>query len=129
MQIAYICIVMLGFGGWRYRGGWGRQGQEIAFWILLLVAEKDLHGYEMLNRLREMGIMLNPGTLYRTLRALEGQGLMISSWDTTGGPARRLYRLTNRGKEYLYLLKNEMENERKRLNEMISLLENLERRR
>jgi len=40
----------------------------------------------------------DPGDLYRILRNLEDEGLVISKWDTTGtGPARRVYELTEDG--------------------------------
>jgi poly-beta-hydroxybutyrate-responsive repressor len=45
----------------------------------------------------------DPGTLYRTLRRLEEDGLVRSTWDTGGaGPARRVYELTDQGLEYLH---------------------------
>jgi PadR family transcriptional regulator len=46
---------------------------------------------------------MNPGTLYRTLRHMERDGLCESEWDTTngGGPARRVYSITDAGEAYL----------------------------
>jgi DNA-binding PadR family transcriptional regulator len=42
------------------------------------------------------------GALYRTLRQLEMNGCVVSEWETdTGGPARRVYCLTERGEEHL----------------------------
>lgn len=44
----------------------------------------------------------DPGFLYRTLRRLEEDGMVHSSWGTEGEvPARRLYRVTPEGTEYL----------------------------
>ena len=44
----------------------------------------------------------DPGLVYRTLRQLEDDGLVRSSWDTEGhGPARRLYQVTPEGMEFL----------------------------
>jgi DNA-binding PadR family transcriptional regulator len=40
--------------------------------------------------------------LYRTLRQLEKNGNVSSEWDVdTGGPARRVYKLTARGEKHL----------------------------
>jgi DNA-binding PadR family transcriptional regulator len=40
--------------------------------------------------------------LYRTLRQLERNDCVTSEWDVEGnGPARRIYKLTPRGKEHL----------------------------
>jgi len=46
----------------------------------------------------EFGIACDAGTLYRTLRQLEANALIISHWDAHDqGPARRVYELTDRG--------------------------------
>jgi len=45
----------------------------------------------------------DPSTLYRTLRQFEEDGLVRSTWDTSGGgPARRVYELTDEGVEFLH---------------------------
>lgn len=45
---------------------------------------------------------LDRGSVYRTLRQLEKDGLVVSGWDTSkDGPARRLYSLTDSGRAYL----------------------------
>ncbi len=73
--------------------------------LLLLLAKKAAHGYELIEALRETqgdDSLSDPGMLYRTLRQFEEDGLVTSSWDTEGrGPARRVYQLTDAGREYL----------------------------
>src|SRR3712207_8951967 len=45
---------------------------------------------------------MNPGTLYRTLRQMEKEGIVESTWETSrGGPARRMYSITDAGRAYL----------------------------
>jgi len=45
---------------------------------------------------------MNAGTFYRTLRQMEKDGIVSSNWDTSeGGPARRVYSITQAGEEYL----------------------------
>jgi len=45
---------------------------------------------------------MNPGSLYRTLRQMEKDGMLSSNWDTSeGGPARRVYSITDAGQAYL----------------------------
>jgi PadR family transcriptional regulator, regulatory protein PadR len=72
--------------------------------LLLLLKEDATHGYELIERLRPFGFeKSDPGGVYRTLRALEGEGLVRSSWETSSaGPARRRYRLTRRGEDMLH---------------------------
>jgi DNA-binding PadR family transcriptional regulator len=44
----------------------------------------------------------DPGSIYRTLRRLEEDGMVESKWDTDGvGPAKRLYKVTREGKDLL----------------------------
>jgi len=73
--------------------------------LLLQLARKPAHGYELMDALDEgaNGQAPDPGTLYRTLRGLEEDGLVRSTWDTEGaGPARRVYELTDQGIEFLH---------------------------
>jgi poly-beta-hydroxybutyrate-responsive repressor len=72
--------------------------------LFLLVAEESAHGYDLLERLREMGLKTaDPGGLYRALRAMEQEGLMRSVWQTSElGPARRTYELTDEGRDWLH---------------------------
>jgi PadR family transcriptional regulator PadR len=72
--------------------------------LLLLVAEQPSHGYDLLEQLGELGFRrADPGGLYRALRAMEQEGLMRSSWEMSDvGPARRTYRLTEEGEDWLH---------------------------
>ena len=70
---------------------------------LVVLREESSYGYEMMERLEEFGFAeINPGTLYRTLRQMEKEGLCESGWQTSdGGPARRMYAITDAGESYL----------------------------
>ena len=72
---------------------------------LIILRECTSYGYELLERLVELGFeTMNPGTLYRTLRKMEQDGLCSSEWQTASeGPARRMYSITEAGKAYLDL--------------------------
>jgi len=71
--------------------------------ILVLLREWNSYGYEMMERMAEFGLeAMNPGTLYRTLRHMEKNGAVKSAWETSkGGPARRVYSITDVGEAYL----------------------------
>jgi PadR family transcriptional regulator PadR len=73
--------------------------------VLLLVLYREAsHGYDLVSALEPFGLGdVAPGPVYRTLRQLEASGLVESEWDTesSGGPARRVYRLTQAGRRYL----------------------------
>jgi PadR family transcriptional regulator, regulatory protein PadR len=70
---------------------------------LVLLREESSYGYELMERLEEFGFeQINAGTLYRTLRQTEKEGLCKSEWETSeGGPARRIYAITEDGASYL----------------------------
>jgi poly-beta-hydroxybutyrate-responsive repressor len=71
--------------------------------ILLSLREWNSYGYELMERAAAFGFeAMNPGTLYRTLRQMEKDGIVESSWETSrGGPARRMYTITDAGRAYL----------------------------
>ena len=71
--------------------------------LLLLLRERPLHGYELLERIPELGEgRVDIGNLYRLLRALEEEGLVQSEWSADlPGPAKRTYELTAEGRRLL----------------------------
>lgn len=72
--------------------------------LLLLIGEKSAYGYDLLERLRAVGFnKVDPGLLYRTLRAMEQEGLVRSNWaDSEVGPPRRTYELSEEGLDWLH---------------------------
>ena len=71
--------------------------------LLLMLREWSSYGYELMEKMTGFGLAaMNPGTVYRTLRQMEKDGIISSSWDTsTAGPARRVYSITDAGEAYL----------------------------
>jgi PadR family transcriptional regulator PadR len=71
--------------------------------LLLMLRQWSSYGYELMEKMSTFGLAaLNPGTFYRTLRQMEKDGMVSSSWDTSeGGPARRVYSITDAGEAYL----------------------------
>ena len=68
--------------------------------ILLELLEEPGHGYALLDRLNGefRTAQADAGLLYRTLRHMEREGLLVSRWETDGqGPARRAYEVTPEG--------------------------------
>ncbi|MCQ0006040.1 PadR family transcriptional regulator [Actinomadura madurae] len=95
------------FGGWgpggpghRGRGGRGRRTRRgnVRAALLALLAERAMHGYEMIQELdaRTGGVWRpSPGSVYPTLQMLEDEGLVSS--EEEGG--KRLFSLTDAGRE------------------------------
>jgi poly-beta-hydroxybutyrate-responsive repressor len=72
--------------------------------LLLLLRERPAHGYELIESLGELapGLRVDMGNLYRSLRAMEAEGLVRSEWDAKApGPAKRRYELTAAGRRLL----------------------------
>jgi len=74
--------------------------------VLAVLGEGPLHGYKLAERLGEMpicgGRKPDLSGIYRSLKWMEGKGLVVSSWDLSqSGPARRLFRITPAGQQCL----------------------------
>lgn len=78
-------------------------GEMLMANLLALLKDWSGYGYELAQRLEDAGFgRYNSGSLYRTLRQMEGLGLISSFWDTSAaGPARRMYSLTRAGQLFL----------------------------
>jgi PadR family transcriptional regulator, regulatory protein PadR len=104
--------------GHRRRGGRSRAFVRPGHWavrarverfvepsLLLLLRERPMHGYELIERLPEVAggeTHVDVGNLYRILRALEEEGIVTSEWSADlPGPAKRTYQLTDAGNRLL----------------------------
>jgi PadR family transcriptional regulator, regulatory protein PadR len=80
---------------------------------LAMLSQSSSYGYDIMKRTVEVGFeAVNPGTVYRTLRKMEKDGLCESEWETnssSGRPPRRVYSLTDGGGAYLDLWVRSME--------------------
>lgn len=90
---------------------------EQVFHILIALAERDLHGYAIMQDVAErtQGKMrLSPGTLYGSIKRLLEEGLVIEvkKDEPENDPRRRYYRLTPSGR-------TEAQNEAARLVELV----------
>jgi PadR family transcriptional regulator, regulatory protein PadR len=89
--------VRLPDGSWEVKARVERFGEPA---LLLLLADGPTHGYELLERLPTVlaDERVDVGNVYRALRALEEEGLVVSEWSADlPGPAKRTYTLTEDG--------------------------------
>ncbi|WP_019927014.1 helix-turn-helix transcriptional regulator [Nocardia sp. BMG111209] len=87
------------FGRGRGRGGRGRRG-DVRAAILLLLQERPMHGYELIQQIRERSDDVwrpSPGSIYPALSQLEDEGLVLI--DKVAG--RKTAKLTEEGVTYL----------------------------
>lgn len=83
----------------------GKRIGAVSMWLLLLLSERPMHGYEIIRELekRFSGFWKpKPGTIYPALEKLEQENLLTSSTGfREGGPERILYALTQKGQTEL----------------------------
>jgi poly-beta-hydroxybutyrate-responsive repressor len=93
--------------------------------ILLLLRQDPSHGYTLIEDLRDEGIVdesVDPGVVYRYLREMEEDGLLVSEWDTEGpGVPRKVYRLTSTGEEFAQGCAANLKRTRQRLERILAL--------
>jgi poly-beta-hydroxybutyrate-responsive repressor len=103
-----------------------QQGKKDRFMqpsILMGLYTKPSYGYELIQNIQRFGFIEGsapPGMIYRHLRQMEEDGLVSSEWETRDvGPAKRIYQLTEEGKQMLGLWIEYIENQVGNLNELI----------
>ena len=88
-----------------------RAGTELRRGVLqvgvLALLRRRAYGYDLLRVLAEGGLPTEEGTLYPVLRRLEADGLLVSSWDTSGNRPRKYYESTDEGQAALRTLRTE----------------------
>ncbi len=91
--------------------------------LLLMLREWRSYGYELMDKMAKFGLStMNPGTVYRTLRQMEKDGVVSSTWDTSeDGPARRVYSITEAGESYLRFWAESLEQYQKMMNTFFRL--------
>jgi PadR family transcriptional regulator, regulatory protein PadR len=100
-----------------------RHRNWLAAVILLSIREWNSYGYELMERATAFGFeAMNTGTLYRTLRQMEKDGVVESSWEISrGGPARRMYAITDAGEAYLGFWAKALEQYQQNMDEFFRL--------
>jgi len=93
--------------GFCFKGGPFSPGFWLKAWILVILGKEELHGYEIMNKLKDIFPNIffyndpsHMGRGYKILRMLEMEGLVQSKWEIIeGGPAKRIYSLTENGRK------------------------------
>src|SRR3954447_7665526 len=71
--------------------------------LLAIIAKKECYGYEMAESLSKYGFdTISEGTIYPLLMRMQREGLVTSVLrNSTAGPKRKYYSLTNEGQQAL----------------------------
>ncbi len=74
----------------------------LEFCILSLLDGKDYYTSEILDQLKEAKLLVVEGTVYPLLTRLKNDELLSYRWEeSTSGPPRKYYTLTENGKTFL----------------------------
>lgn len=86
----------------------------LEYCIMLLLAERPCYSSDIIGRLKEADLLVVEGTLYPLLTRLKNDGVLSYEWkESTQGPPRKYYLLTDAGREVLEQLQlawDELEN-------------------
>ncbi len=87
---------------------------------LAIISEKDAYASDIIDTLKESDLIVVEGTLYPMLTRLKNEGMLSYRWEeSTSGPPRKYYQLTDEGKETLSRLRQNWEDLTKAVNKII----------
>jgi len=91
----------------------------LEYCILSILANNDAYASDIINTLKEAKMIVVEGTLYPLLTRLKNAKLLSYRWEeSTQGPPRKYYALTDEGKSFL----NEMNTSWKELVNAVELI-------
>jgi PadR family transcriptional regulator, regulatory protein PadR len=75
--------------------------------ILAIISEEEVYPSDIIMRLKENDLIVVEGTLYPLLTRLKNDGLLDYSWrESTNGPPRKYFKVSDLGKQFLEGLTN-----------------------
>ena len=74
----------------------------LEYCILLLLKKEPAYTSDLIQKLQEAKLIVVEGTLYPLLTRLKNSGLLSYQWvESTQGPPRKYYQLTEKGEQFL----------------------------
>ena len=91
----------------------------LEYCILSILGEREAYPSDILEELKSNKLLVVEGTLYPLLTRLKNAGLLTYRWEeSTSGPPRKYYKLTEVGRNFL----NELANSWQELNKAVTEL-------
>ena len=88
----------------------------LEYCILLILKKKPAYASDIISELKDVKLIVVEGTLYPLLTRLKNSELLDYRWEeSTQGPPRKYYEMTEKGQDFL----QELENSWKEINEVI----------
>ena len=77
--------------------------------ILQYLEQEPMHGYQVITKIRKgFGVYFGPSTVYPLLGLLEKKGYVKSNWNMDADRPRKVYTITNEGKNVLSFTENSL---------------------
>ncbi len=93
----------------------------LEYCILAVLSNQEAYPTDIINKLKEAKLIVVEGTLYPLLTRLKNDGLLTYRWEeSTSGPPRKYYRLTDEGQNFLAELHNTWKDLAEAVNKTIS---------
>ncbi len=74
----------------------------LEYCVMLLLHKEPSYASDIINRLKDADLIVVEGTLYPLLTRLKKDGLLSYEWqESTQGPPRKYYALTEEGEKFL----------------------------
>lgn len=74
----------------------------LEYCILSILKNKDAYASDIIDSLKEAKLIVVEGTLYPLLTRLKNDGMLSYRWEeSTSGPPRKYYKLTELGQKFL----------------------------
>ena len=82
----------------------------LEYCILSIISRDEAYASDILDTLKQANLLVVEGTLYPLLTRMKNEELLTYRWqESTSGPPRKYYALTNEGQELLSQLHEEWE--------------------
>jgi len=80
----------------------------LEYCILSIIHKNEAYASDILDTLKDANLVVVEGTVYPLLTRMKNEGLLSYRWqESTGGPPRKYYALTEDGQQLLAQLDNE----------------------
>ncbi|MCL1989728.1 MAG: PadR family transcriptional regulator [Defluviitaleaceae bacterium] len=91
----------------------------LALCVLAIVSKRDCYGYELTEKISQQ-IDISEGSIYPLLRRLTKEAYFTTYLvESSGGPSRKYYRLTEKGKDYLEEMRSQWLSFAKGVNQLL----------
>jgi len=97
VQNPYLCIVMIAENTQTQM----RKG-ILEYCILSIISRGEIYASDIIGELKKARLLVVEGTLYPLLTRLKNNGLLSYNWqESTAGPPRKYYQITDAGRQVL----------------------------